>query len=55
MNNLAAVDMGGRSIPGSHWVEIDLECLCVVEKVILDWEDGYSDSWTLQVIEYKKL
>ena len=43
--------MGGRPIPGEHWIEIDLERLCVVEKVIIDWEDGYSDSWTIKVIQ----
>ena len=41
--------MGGRPIPGPHWVEIDLERYCTIEKILIDWEDGYSDSWTLQV------
>lgn len=41
--------MGGRPIPGPHWVEVDLGRLCIVEKIIIDWEDGYSDSWIIQV------
>jgi hypothetical protein len=41
--------MGGRPIPGPHFVEVDLGRLCYVEKALIDWEDGYSDSWTLEV------
>lgn len=45
----AASNMGGRPIPGPHFVEVDLGRLCYIEKVLIDWEDGYSDSWTLEV------
>lgn len=44
--------MGGRPIPGEHYVEIDLQRLCLIEKVVIDWEDGYSDSWTIQVSQF---
>ena len=46
---IAASNMGGRPIPGPHWVEVDLGRLCFIEKIIIDWEDGYSDSWSLEV------
>lgn len=49
VRTVAASNMGGRPIPGPHWVEVDLGRLCIVEKIIIDWEDGYSDSWTLEV------
>jgi hypothetical protein len=45
----AASNMGGRPIQGPHFVEVDLGRLCYIEKVLIDWEDGYSDSWTLEV------
>ena len=48
-STLAASNMGGRPIPGPHWVEVDLGRLCFIGKIIIDWEDGYSDSWTLEV------
>ena len=41
--------MGGKAIPGQHWVEVDLGRQCVVEKAVIDWEDGYSNTWTLKV------
>ena len=47
--NSAALDMGGKAIPGQHWVEVDLGRQCVVEKAVIDWEDGYSNTWTLKV------
>jgi hypothetical protein len=46
--------MGGKSIPGPHWVEVDLGRQCVVEKAVIDWEDGYSNSWTLKVFSLLK-
>ena len=44
----AALNMKGEAIPGEHWIEIDLQRPCRVEKVIIDWEDAYSTFWTLQ-------
>jgi hypothetical protein len=46
--------MGGKSIPGPHWVEVDLGRQCVVEKAVIDWEDGYSNTWTLKVFNHLK-
>lgn len=45
----AALNMGGRPIPGPHWVDVDLGRLCVVERAMIDWEDAFSNSWTLEV------
>jgi hypothetical protein len=44
----AALNMKGEAIPGEHWIEIDLQRPCKVEKIIIDWEDAYSTFWTLQ-------
>jgi len=44
----AALNMKGEAIPGEHWVEIDLQRPCRVEKVLIDWEDAYSTFWTLE-------
>lgn len=46
---LAAVDMSGRPIPGKHWLQLDLQQEYAVSRLLLDWEDGYSDTYTLQV------
>lgn len=48
----AATNMRGTPIPGPHWIEIDLQKEYPVEalsKIVIDWEDAYSDYWTLQV------
>ncbi len=45
----AAKNMQGEPIPGEHWVTIDLEQDYVVRKVVIDWEQAYSDQWTLLV------
>jgi hypothetical protein len=45
----AAIDMGGRPIPGEHWLEVDLgQEYPRITRIMIDWEDGYSDSWTVQ-------
>jgi hypothetical protein len=44
----AAKDMSGRPILGEHWVEIDLQRNCIINSFIIDWEDGYSDSWVIE-------
>ena len=47
---LAAKNMRGEPIPGEHWVEIDLQGLYTVDKVLIDWEVAYSDQWSLMVM-----
>lgn len=44
----AAVDMTGRPIRGSHWVEVDLGRPCVVARVVLDWEVAYASQYVVQ-------
>jgi hypothetical protein len=44
----AASDMGGTPIPGAHWVEIDLQRLCHIDSVLIDWEEAYSQHWTIK-------
>jgi hypothetical protein len=41
--------MQGEPIPGEHWVTIDLLYSYVVRKVVIDWEQAFSDQWTLMV------
>lgn len=41
--------MQGEPIPGEHWVTIDLLDSYVIRKVVIDWEQAYSDQWTLLV------
>jgi len=44
----AASNMGGKPIPGMHWVEVDLQRLCKVSSILIDWEEAFSQHWTLQ-------
>jgi hypothetical protein len=41
----AASDMGGTPIPGKHYLTINLQRLCKIENIDLDWEDAYSRHW----------
>lgn len=43
----AAKDLTGAPIPGEHWLEIDLQRVCTITKVLIDWEKAYSDSYTV--------
>ena len=45
----AGLNMKGEPIPGEHWVEIDLQGLYYIDKVLIDWEVAYSNQWTMQV------
>jgi hypothetical protein len=42
--------MNGEPIPGEHWVEIDLQGVYSVDRLVIDWEVAYSNDWTVQVI-----
>lgn len=44
----AAKNMNGEPIPGEHWLEIDLQRVCMIHRLLIDWEDAYSDAWTLK-------
>ncbi len=46
---LAAKNMQGEPIPGRHWLEIDLQDIHTVEKIVIDWERAFSDQWTVIV------
>jgi hypothetical protein len=41
--------MNGEPIPGEHWVEIDLQGVYSVDRILIDWEVAYSNDWTVQV------
>jgi hypothetical protein len=41
--------MRGEPIPGSHWVEVDLQQLVAVDRILVDWEVAYSNDWTVLV------
>ena len=43
----AASDMSGTPIPGTHHLEIDLERLCRVESIFIDFETAYTKHWIL--------
>lgn len=43
----AAKNMNGEPIPGEHWLEIDLQRKCIIHRILIDWEDAYSDAWTV--------
>eukprot|EP00607_Mallomonas_marina_P007324 CAMPEP_0182418404 /NCGR_PEP_ID=MMETSP1167-20130531/2849_1 /TAXON_ID=2988 /ORGANISM="Mallomonas Sp, Strain CCMP3275" /LENGTH=301 /DNA_ID=CAMNT_0024592601 /DNA_START=293 /DNA_END=1198 /DNA_ORIENTATION=- len=34
--------------PEPHWIELDLQRSCLVRKVVIDWENAYSDSWYVE-------
>jgi len=44
----AAADMGGTPIPGPHWVEVDLQRLCKLSAILIDWEEAFSQHWTVK-------
>lgn len=44
----AASDMGGTPIPGPHWVEVDLQRLCKLSSILIDWEEAFSQHWTVK-------
>ena len=44
----AASDMMGTPIPGEHWLVVDLQALFAVTKIVIDWEDAYSENWIVQ-------
>lgn len=41
--------MQGEPIAGEHFLEIDLGSVFEVEKFLIDWEQAYSDQWTIVV------
>jgi hypothetical protein len=43
----AAINMHGKAIPGSHWVQLDFGREVLVEKVVLDWEAAFADDYLL--------
>ena len=43
----SARDMSGTPIPGEHFLEIDLQRLCTITKILLDWEDAFSDKYSV--------
>lgn len=43
----AAKDLTGAPIPGEHWLEIDLQRVCTITKVMIDWEKAYSNAYTI--------
>ena len=44
----AASDMGGTPIPGAHWIEVDLQRLCFLDSILIDWEEAYSAHWQIK-------
>jgi hypothetical protein len=49
----AASDMGGTPIPGEHWIEIDLEHIAKLSRILLDWETAHATKWTLRARLYE--
>ena len=49
----AAADMSGTPIPGEHWVEIDLEHIASLSRVVLDWETAHATAWTIRARLYE--
>lgn len=45
----AASDMGGTAIPGRHFVVLDFQRTVVADRVHLDWETAFADSYRLEV------
>lgn len=41
--------MQGEPIPGEHWLEVDLEGKYYVTKIVIDWEQAYSNNWSIMV------
>lgn len=44
--------MQGEPIPGEHWIEVDLQEVFSVEKIVIDWEQAFSDQWSIMVINF---
>ena len=44
----AARDMNGTPIPGVQWVQVDLQRLCTVSEVRVDFETAYCAKYTLE-------
>ena len=42
--------MKGEAIPGSHWVEVDLQRSegCVISRAVVDWETAFAKAYHLQ-------
>lgn len=46
--------MRGEPIPGEHWVEVDLQSLYSIDKILIDWEVAFSNKWTIKVpVQYE--
>jgi len=45
----AAKDMTGAPIPGAHWVQIDLQAVCSVQHVVLDWETALAKRFDVEI------
>jgi len=43
----AARNMQGEPIGGEHWIEIDLQRLCLATNFLIDWEQAFSDDWSI--------
>ena len=41
--------MGGDPIPGEHWVEVDLQGLYHINKLMIDWEVAFSADYSVKV------
>ena len=44
----AAKNMQGAPIPGTHWLLVDLEATCVVERIDVEFESAFARDYTLR-------
>ena len=44
----AAKNMQGAPIPGAHWLLVDLEATCVVERIDVEFESAFARDYTLK-------
>ena len=44
----AAKNMQGAPIPGAHWLLVDLEATCVVERIDIEFESAFARDYTLK-------
>ena len=43
----AAKNMQGLAIPGPHFLEVDLEATCVIDRVVVDYEKAYAKDYAV--------
>jgi len=41
--------MKGEPIPGTHWLSIDLGEPTLPLRVLIDWENAFSNDWLIEV------